>query len=245
MLHWNIHHGAGTDGKYDLGRLVNWMTTWRPDVISINEAEMYTGWGNEDQPRRFRELLQAATGQRWYSHFAQSGGDWSSHGNGNLILSRFPFVATGREALSWSRSIAIATVVVNGRNVTVMSTHLDAESKSRRETQARQVLALASAWGAPRIVLGDFNAWPDQSSIAVTTGEYYDAWAEAEKVGDASSFSGNSPAGATRKGRIDYIFYSRGSSVLQLKSVRVPDTRNSSGVMPSDHRPVLAVYDVR
>jgi endonuclease/exonuclease/phosphatase family metal-dependent hydrolase len=246
VLHWNIHHGVGTDGRYDIPRFVSWMAKWRPDVISINEAEKYTGWGNEDQPRRFRDLLQSATGQTWYYHFAQEYGDWSSNGKGNLILSRFPFVSTGREILSWERTIAIATVVVNGRNITVMSTHLDPSSHSRREAQAKQVNSIASSWSNPRIIAGDFNAWPDQSSIAVMTSKNYDSWAEAVKLGTASSFSGNSPFGATKKGRIDYIFHSHGSTtVLKLKSVSVPDTRNSSGVMPSDHRPVLTIYEVR
>ena len=30
-----------------------------------------------------------------------------------------------------------------------------------------------------------------------------------------------------------------------LKETRVFDTRNSSGVMPSDHRPLMATYEVR
>ena len=134
------------------------------DVVSLNEVERYTGWGNEDQPARFRDLLQSATGQPWYYHFAQEYGNWDANGKGNLLLSRYPFVATGRETLSWSRTMGIATIVVNGRNINVMSTHLDPESRSRREEQARQVVSIASSWSHPRIITGDFNAWPDQSS---------------------------------------------------------------------------------
>jgi endonuclease/exonuclease/phosphatase family metal-dependent hydrolase len=90
------------------------------------------------------------------------------------------------------------------------------------------------------------NAWPDQTSIGILTNSYYDSFAEAQKMGTASAPSGISPFGATRNGRIDYIFHSKGSTnVLRLKSVRVPDTRDSLGKMPSDHRPVVATYEVR
>ena len=58
------------------------------------------------------------------------------------------------------------------------------------------------------------------------------------------AYSGNS-AGNTRNSRIDYIFYSHSATGLVLKSVQVYDTRNSSGVMPSDHRPILAVFTVK
>ena len=75
--------------------------------------------------------------------------------------------------------------------------------------------------------------------------KFNDSWAIADSEGTASSFSGNSPFGATKNGRIDYIWHSHGSSALKVKSSQVPDTRNSSGDMPSDHRPVLTVYEVR
>lgn len=245
VLHWNIHHGVGTDGDYDLDRLARWMARWRPDVISLNEVEKNTGWGDEDQGRRFVELLRAATGRTWYAHFAQRNGDWSSRGQGNLILSRFPFAATGRETLSYDRSVAIATIVVNGRNVTVMSTHLDADSNSRRETQVRQLQSLAGGWAEPRIIAGDFNAWPDHDSIDMMTNRYADSWSVAERAGVAESFRGNSRFGATRRGRIDYIFHSGSSSMLRVRSAEVFDTRDSRGHSASDHKPLLTVYEVR
>ena len=41
------------------------------------------------------------------------------------------------------------------------------------------------------------------------------------------------------------MFYSKGATRLKLKEARVFDTRNSSGVMPSDHRPVMATFEVK
>lgn len=55
------------------------------------------------------------------------------------------------------------------------------------------------------------------------------------------AYSGNT-AGNTRNSRIDYIWHSEGASRLKLKQVKVFDVRNS---MPSDHRPLMATYEVR
>jgi hypothetical protein len=89
------------------------------------------------------------------------------------------------------------------------------------------------------------NAWPDQSSIAEINKTYKDSWTEAVRLGKATAVSGISPFGATKKGRIDYIFFSKSAPNLVVLSSRVYDTRNSSGVMPSDHRPVVTTFEVR
>jgi mRNA deadenylase 3'-5' endonuclease subunit Ccr4 len=57
------------------------------------------------------------------------------------------------------------------------------------------------------------------------------------------AFSGN--YGETKNGRIDYIFYSKGSQNLSVKSSQVYDTRDANGVMPSDHRPVVTTFVVQ
>jgi endonuclease/exonuclease/phosphatase (EEP) superfamily protein YafD len=72
---------------------------------------------------------------------------------------------------------------------------------------------------------------------------YYDSWAEAVKKGIAVAYADN-PDGNTRHTRIDYIYYSHGASALVLRKVQVFDTR-SSGIMPSDHRPLMATFTVK
>ena len=76
------------------------------------------------------------------------------------------------------------------------------------------------------------------------TAGYYDAWAEGKKAGIATAAPDNT-AGNTRNSRIDYVFYSRAEQHLTLKKVQVVDTRDANGVMPSDHRPVLAEFLVQ
>jgi endonuclease/exonuclease/phosphatase family metal-dependent hydrolase len=246
VLQYNTHHGGyGTDGRYDTNRLANWIVKMNPDVVMLNEIEKYTGWGNQNQPEVYKNLLETKTGKTWYYIFAQEFGDWSSNGKGNLILSRVPFKFTDRYELVYNgdRSVAEATISWNSRSITFVLTHLDPDSQTLRLKQATEVTNWASAEPENKILTGDMNAWPDQSSISQIDKYFYDSWAVAESKGTAIAFSGNN--GETKKGRIDYIFYSKGASNLSVKSSQVYDTRDSNGVMPSDHRPVLTTFYVK
>ena len=245
VLQWNTHHGGyGTDGVYSPDRIATWAASMKPDVVMFNEIERNDYWGHQDQPEVYKNLLQQKTGQAWYYVFAQEFGDWGSSGKGNLILSRYPITTSARYELTrtYDRSIAMAAISVNGHPVTLVSTHLDPYDPSLRLSQATEVTNWASVQPESRILAGDMNAWPDQSSIGQITKTYNDAWAVAVSKGTATAFPGNN--GETRSGRIDYIFYSKGGS-LSLAAARVYDTRDANGVMPSDHRPVLATFDVK
>ncbi len=246
VLQWNIHHGGyGTDGKYDTDRVATWIVRMKPDVVMLNELEKYTGWGNQNQPEVYKSLLQSKTGKTWYYVFAQEYGDWSSNGKGNLILSTVPFESIDRYELvhNGDRSIAEGIITWGGRRITLIGTHLDPDSRTLRLTQATEVTTWAAAEPENRILTGDMNAWPDQTSIAQLNKFYYDSWAVAASHGTALAFSGNN--GETKNGRIDYIFYSKNSTNLVVKSSQVYDTRDSNGVMPSDHRPVLTTFTIK
>ena len=245
VLQWNLHHGVGTDGKYDIDRIATWMATMKPDVITLNEVEKYTGWGNEDQPARYKALMEAKTGRKWYVVFAQEYGLWTSNGKGHVILSTYPLQSTNFFDMSWDRVAAQARIIVNGRTISLLVTHLDPYSTSRRLTQAQQMISWSASSPENRILTGDMNAWPDQTSIAEYNKTYNDSWAVAELKGKAVGFSGLNPAGATKNGRIDYIFYSKNAANLVVLDSRVYDTRNSSGAMASDHRPVVTTFEVR
>jgi endonuclease/exonuclease/phosphatase family metal-dependent hydrolase len=106
------------------------------------------------------------------------------------------------------------------------------------------MVSYANGFAEDRIILGDFNALPGTTEINQMTSAYHDAWTDAVKAGTDQSAPDN-PNGYTRNRRIDYVFYSRSEQHLTIKSAQVVDTRDSNGNMPSDHRPLLVVFDVR
>ncbi len=243
VLDWNTHHGIGTDGKYNIQRFVTWIVKSGANVVSLNEVEKNVGmYGNEDQPARYASLLKSATGKTWYYKFAHRTG--GNSGQGNLLLSTFPIEDSDAYELSYDRSVARVQILVNGIRVNVFSTHLDSDSSSRRATQMNQLKSWGSSFSQQWIFAGDFNAWPGATEIKNMTSSNYDAWAVAVAAGTQIAYAGNT-AGNTRNSRIDYVFYSKSASRLKVKAAQVFDTRDSSGVAPSDHRPVMATFEVK
>ncbi len=247
VLEYNVHHGGiGTDGVYNPGRVINWIVKMNPDIVSLCEMESRDSYDSGDGVAQYKAALEQKTGVKWYSWDIQDYGDWTNGGIRNAILSKIPFSATYRHEFSIGkdRTIGGVTITVNGRNINFMSTHFDPNSRTYRTTQATETVGYAKGFAEDRIVLGDFNDQPTQRPITTITAGYYDAWAEGVKKGIQKSAPDN-PYGYTRNSRIDYVFYSRGEAHLTLKSVEVVDTRDSKGIMPSDHRPLVAVFSVQ
>lgn len=244
VLTWNTHHGHDTANVCAVDRIADVIVQTGANVVALNEVEKGTGWCNGmDQPAQYQSLLRSRTGKTWYASFAQR--DGNTYGQGNLVLSIFPLEAAEDYQLSGSRSVARAQMLVNNIRVNVYATHLDNESASLRMTELLELKNWADNYPEQRIIAGDFNAWDGAPEILELMEQYFDAWRVARAAGTAIAYAGNT-GGATKGGaRIDYVFYSRGASLLALTQARVFDITQPNGVSPSDHRPVLAIFEVR
>jgi len=240
VLQYNTHHGGwGTDGVYDPNRIVDWIIKANPDVVSLNEIETFDSWSkNLDQSVLYKQLLEQRTSITWYKIFVNGRG--ATSGIGNVVLSKYPFIATGTRLLSAGRAAVDATIAVNGRTINVTSTHMDNLYESNRITETNELLSWETTLAENRIVCGDWNAWPNTTEISTMKASYVESWSAAQALGTAIG------TGITHGShQIDYIFRSKGASNLVLKSVQVYNTADANGVMPSDHQPVLAVFDIK
>jgi exonuclease III len=69
---------------------------------------------------------------------------------------------------------------------------------------------------------------------------YDESWSAAKAKGTAT---GNGITHGSHQ--IDYIFFSKTATHLTLVSSQIYQTADANGVTPSDHEPVLAVFEVR
>jgi endonuclease/exonuclease/phosphatase family metal-dependent hydrolase len=244
VLHWNTHHGRGTDGEYDIERIATWIAKMNPDVVSLNEVERFSGaHGNEDQPARYASLLKAKTGRTWHYYFLDAQGGAS--GGGSAILSRFPITGHSECVLPSSNNAVHAALDVNGRTVNVWSVHMPPgrSSSAERTRHARALLSCAKEFSENRVLAGDWNSTARHPEVQAVLDTYQDSWAVAKTNGDAIDFPGNSQDGGTFNYRIDYVFYSKNAR-LRLEKAQVFDTRGSDGARASDHKPLVATFSL-
>ena len=250
IMSWNIQFGEGTDAVTSYDRTASWIASFNPDLAGLCEVP-------SDAVPAIVNLLTQKTGHAWFSHFVPK---YSGTDEGNLILSSRAFVSKNSRFLSANRSVAEATVNIGGRNINFFATHLDDQASSNRVIEAGELKSWAAGFSGSRIITGDFNAGPDTAEALVMSDSYFDTWSEAMNRGTAVAYPDN-PVGMhtrTRRGRIDYVFYSRDSSGLVANTAKIPDSRDfnnsnvvirlgtldDKGVRPSDHNCVIGDFDL-
>lgn len=251
VLSWNVSFGVGTDGVLNWNRIATYIANFNPDLVGLCEMP-------PDDVSNLLSLVQQKTGRTWYWHFIAKAPGIQE---GNLILSKYSFSSKSSRYLSYERSVAQVTVNIGGRNINFFATHLDHTSSSLRYQQATELQSFMNGFSESKIVVGDFNAGPDMSETILISGTYYDTWVNAMNIGTASAYPDNPVYlhTRTRRGRIDYVWLSKGTGNLVVKSAQIPDVRDLNntnvtvwlgtsddrGVRPSDHNPMIANFEIR
>ncbi|HZI86752.1 MAG TPA: endonuclease/exonuclease/phosphatase family protein, partial [Pyrinomonadaceae bacterium] len=173
VVSWNVQFGQGTDGVTDFNRTATWLARIDPDLIALCEVP-------PDKVPTLVDLLTQKTGRVWNSHFVPKA---PGIGEGNLILSTYGFTSIGSRYLSYTRSVAQATINVGGTSINFFATHLDHTSSSLRLVQAGELIDWTAGFGSPKIVAGDLNAGNDTPEILRLLGVYRDSWVDALNLG--------------------------------------------------------------
>lgn len=233
VLTYNLHHGEGTDGKLDLERLAGVINDSKADLVALQEVDRNTQrTGGVDQAEQLGRLtgLHVAFGQAM---------EYQGGGYGVAILSRWPLLEPRPHPLPAEvgvepRTVFEAAVQLAGGapEIVFLVTHLDAKrDPAQRNNQAAKIRELfpASAEKRPMLLAGDLNATPDSPLVQELLSEWTDSAAVAQFL--------TSPAGTPRR-KIDYILY------RPAPRWRLIETRALNEAVASDHRPVLAVFEL-
>jgi endonuclease/exonuclease/phosphatase family metal-dependent hydrolase len=225
VMTWNVHFGKTASGVLNLDAQALVMVNANADVILLQEASTWDG----DQPNAFPEKLHALTGRAWSRVWASHTG--TGTGEGTLILTRLPVVSSSI-ANYYNRGFSRVAVSVNGVTVDIFNGHLEYYDLTKRTNQLNAWMAWMGGFSGPEIAGGDFNAWWGESWIATMETQYSDTWQDV---------TGSDQNGYTHNNiRFDYLFRAFDSNWrLTPSSCTVIQTTTS------DHRPVLAEYEVR
>ena len=237
VMTYNIHHGEGTDGKIDLGRIAKVILDQQADIVALQEVDRMV----ERTARRDLIAELAALTRMNYAfgkNIDYQGGDY-----GNAILTRFPIIRhqnhhykmirTGEQ-----RGLLEAVLKVEGKQLLFLNTHLDyrrddAERLSNVD-EINQILEQRK--GLPVILCGDFNDIPDSPTHQKVEGTFIDTWKRAGK-GEGFSYSSTQP-----QKRIDYIFTNKERAFVPVRAWFVPVRAWVVESNASDHLPVVVEF---
>jgi endonuclease/exonuclease/phosphatase family metal-dependent hydrolase len=219
VMTFNIQSGFSVENDWDLEAQAQVIEAQDPDLVVLQEVSR--GWlvttGSDDLLWLSRRLDMAYV---WGP--ASDDGLW-----GNAILSRAPLSGGETEQFTATenlkRSAVMAQVATEAGPLWVIGTHLDNPSGAG-SVRSAQISELLTFWDGrtPALILGDFNAVPNDPVIATVV--------DAGFVDVGGTLSSEQPTSESGR-RIDYIF---ATSALTVDAVSIPQ------VDASDHRPVVA-----
>lgn len=236
VLTYNIHHGEGVDGKFNLARIAGIIKAVSPDVVALQEVDQNTARASgADQPAELARLtgMDVAFGQNI---------DFQGGGYGTAVLSKLPVKAHASVKLpslydGEQRGVQLLDLGAPGDpGLVFLCTHFDHRPDDReRMASAELVNELAGKYGNRLMILaGDLNAEPDSRVIRELEKRWQVAGGDAKSQADGAGRLLTHPSDKPRKW-IDFVLV-RPAERWQVVEVRVLDEP-----VASDHRPLLAV----
>jgi endonuclease/exonuclease/phosphatase family metal-dependent hydrolase len=240
VVTYNIHHGEGVDGKFDLERIAKVMLAEKPDIVAVQEVDQKT--------RRSSGVDQAAELARLTGMKVVFGRniDFEGGGYGTAVLTNIPVRSSESVKLKSfyaptphnpeQRGVQVLELgAKDGPGFVFMCTHLDYRPPDEeRMNSALTINELARKRpNEPMIIAGDFNATPENRVIR----EFEKEWTIAGADRSANTNSKpilTIPVDMPNRW-IDYVMY-RPANRWEVVEVRVLDE-----AVASDHRALVAV----
>jgi endonuclease/exonuclease/phosphatase family metal-dependent hydrolase len=219
VLTYNIHHGEGTDKKFDLERLAKIIRTAEPDVVALQEVDRKT--------RRASGVDQAAELGKLTGMHAEFGKAMNYSGGeyGQIILARdkpakFDVIRLPGSPPREPRIAIAATLKARGGlpELIFIGTHLCHQSSDDRLAQAKK---LNEAYPADSplvaILAGDLNARTDSAPMREIGRQWSDT--------------------VPGRNKIDYVLVRPGDPWRVIEAKVIPEP------VASDHDPILVVLE--
>ena len=251
VMSYNIQIGATTQNpgwdvkKFNLDAIAEVIREQDPDIVALQEVDrLRSRSGKADQVVYLAEKL----GMYWA--YSPSYFDIETREGrgmyGNAVLSKYPIVSSYAHTLwrrgqlmpgeyDWvieKRSILETKIDVNGRLINVFSTHLSTTA-DQRQIQTAEIKTLLTQMKGPKILMGDFNAKPQDPEMK-NLSRYVDVLEQSPIKGSQRA---TWPNGTASTEAIDYILVSK---EWELKEAKVVIEETGA----SDHNPIVAIISL-
>lgn len=222
-MSYNIYHGEGLDGKTDYGRLANIIRSKGVDVVAVQEVDSAT-----HRSHGADVLRQIADSAGMVATFARTL-DYEGGAYGIGLLSKTRPLKTMSYALPGTEEPR-ALLVAEFANYVVACTHLSLTAEDQLAS-IYVIRAVAAQTNKPFFLAGDWNAVPGDKTID----EMQRHFTLADDL-TTKTYPANKPTEL-----LDYIaLWNARNKKVTLQDFHVVDES-----VASDHRPVVATYEIR
>ncbi|MBC8405084.1 MAG: endonuclease/exonuclease/phosphatase family protein [Planctomycetes bacterium] len=226
VLSYNIHHGEGNDGVFDLQRLADVIRDSNADLVALQEVDVKT-----DRANGVNQATELARLTGMHCYFGRSI-HFSNGEYGDAVLSRWRIEVEERIPLpaapNHEKRVAVAitvTVPSTQQKIRFVSTHLDhTEDPADRIAQAKALCGMIFPGSDPTILAGDLNAQPGSAPIQV-----FEQYLESAAPVGLLTFPAEKPVK-----QIDWIFLTA-ENEWKVHRIATIDEK-----IASDHLPLLA-----
>ena len=247
-LTFNLRFGLADDGanSWDHRKkaLPALFKKYRPDFIGLQEA-------NDFQIDYLAQILtgyefigkRSPAPSNWQNNVIFFKNNWKPKVSKHLYLSQTPAIPSKFRDSRWPRQCTIGMFTRDDRNLICINTHFDFAEDVQTKSAVVIMDHLAKLPSdVPAILLGDFNATPEQACYGIFTGEneksslkgpWFKNAATKPLPGTYHGFKG-----VTNGDHIDWILYRGGIAPVDYNVV----VGAFDGIYPSDHFPVYAEF---
>jgi len=228
ILSFNIYHGETMRGDFDLEQLARVIRQADPDLVALQEVDLYTG---RSSGRDLASELGLLT--RMVPLFGRAmpfdGGEY-----GEGILSRYSFLSSRNHALPAGEgkeprsALEVRVILKSGDTIAFVGTHFDHTGDVDRINQAARVREILVGFDLPVLLAGDLNATPENRTMEILFSDLDPSSADL-----APTFPSNGP-----RAKIDYILYGPPDRWRVLESRVICDS------VASDHCALLGVLEL-
>ena len=235
IMTYNIHHGVGIDGKFDLVRIAQLIKDHNIDIAAFQEVDIET---ERVDGINLLDSLAALTEMKW--KFGETlefqGGEY-----GNGILTNLPILHFESEKFNMvteneQRAFMKLQVQVAGDTLVFVNTHFDhKEDDMERKNLAVQLIKELNEVKKPVIICGDLNDIPESKTLEILKKDFIDVWILIKRK-EKNTYPADIP-----KRRIDYILTSiKHTAHGKLRPISIEVLESAA----SDHLPVIMEVEI-
>ncbi len=241
VITFNIAHGKGMDGIVDIERQANLINSYKPDIVFLQEIDMYTKRaGDRNQIREFSKKVYLPYCSMETNITLEDG----YYGDG--IISRFPIAFSTNYLMPLTdlnheqRGILCNRIALGTAKINLFSVHLSTY-EDERILASKELMRIIRKIDKDEIIIigGDFNVGVTRLGKGKYTYEKredYEEYKILRKELQKIENTEDTWFSKLGQGCIDTIFYSKN---IRLKKI---ETIATNGI--SDHEAIYAEFDI-